>query len=77
MIKCVDPRTSAHLPPNSYVRPPLLIFEDQIYVIGLIEILIISKRHVGVMKLVSLELPTNSRIFPIHHPCEFIPKGGT
>ena len=49
-------------------------FEDQNDVIGLIELLEISKKTGR--KLAALEQPAKPRIFAIHHRHEFVPKGG-
>ena len=49
-------------------------FEDQNDVIGLIELLEVSKKTGR--KLATLEQPVKPRIFAIHQPHEFVPKGG-
>ena len=49
-------------------------FDDQNDVIGLIELLEIAAKTGK--KLASLEQPAKPRVFAIHHPYEFVPKGG-
>ena len=49
-------------------------FDNQNDVIGLIELLEIAAKTGK--KLESLEQPAKPRVFTIHHPYEFVPKGG-